>query len=245
MAAQRKTIVMDHDDLIASLIEVRDRTDRENLVSAFVVGLRNRRLDLRSPLGSYAFHLNHPLHKLDPFDPSAGTANYLACNGCGYFSNQGRREMKIDFDHYDSLRRTSTVTENIQGPDYAFADLTLFSDVQVPRPEDDDWERIRQLLKRVRHLSSDARLTELNKALIGLFPGDKYARQQVLEILGFCGVLQPKNRPLVTDRFFYYDDDQFHPHFHTRDWAYPVSWWTGADGVNDAGVAVWFPEHVR
>jgi hypothetical protein len=29
---------------------------------------------------------------------------------------------------------------------------------------------------------------------------------------------------------------------HTRDWAYPVSWWTGADGVNEEAVTFWFPE---
>jgi hypothetical protein len=45
--------------------------------------------------------------------------------------------------------------------------------------------------------------------------------------------------------FFSYDDDQCHAHFHTRDWVYPVSWWTGADEVNEAGVAYWFPKHVR
>jgi hypothetical protein len=33
--------------------------------------------------------------------------------------------------------------------------------------------------------------------------------------------------------------------FHTRDWVYPVSWWRGADGVNEAGGAYWFPKHVR
>jgi hypothetical protein len=158
MAAQRKPLVMDHDDLVASLIEVRDQPEREKAVAAFVVGLRNRRLDLRSPLGSYAFHLNHPLHKLDPFDPSAGTVSYLGCKRCAFFSNKGRRDVEIDFDYYDGLRSTSTVSEDIEGPDYAFADLTLFSDVEVPRPADEDWGRIRELLKRVRNLSSDARL---------------------------------------------------------------------------------------
>src|SRR5215208_1291169 len=245
MAAKRKSVVLDHDDLIASLIQVRGETDREKVVAAFVIGLRSKRLDLRSPLGSYAFHLNHPLHKLDAFDPSGGTMNYLGCKRCEYFSNQGRRDVEIDFDYFASLRSTSTVSESFDGPGYAFTDLTLFSNVEVPHPEDDDWDVLRQLLNRVRSLSSDARLTDLNKALVGLFPGNKYARQQVLEILGFCGVLQPKSIPLVTDRFFNDDEDQFHPHFHTRDWAYPVSWWTGADGVNDAGVAYWFPEYIR
>jgi hypothetical protein len=202
-------------------------------------------LDFRSPLGSYAFHLKHPLHKLNGFNPSADGSNYLRCTHCPYFSNEGRRDVAIDFSSYGALRSTSKSSANFARPAYALADLTWFADVEVPRPDDDAWDVVRQLLQRVRNLSRAARLGDLHKALTGLFPSDKYARQQVLEILGFCGVLQPKSRPLVTERFFYHDKDQLHPHFPTRDWAYPVSWWTGADGVNEEAVAFWFPNQVH
>lgn len=245
MAAERKPLVLDHDALIAALVEARERTDRERVVAAFVSGLRAKRLDWRSPLGSYAFHLHHPLHTLDAFDPSGGTMDYLECRACGLFSNQGRRDVEIDFAYFAARRGTSTVADDFHGPTHALADLLLFADAEVPPPRDEDWAVLRELLQRVRGLPSDARLTDLNRALIGLFSGNKYARQQVLEILGYCGVLQPRSRPLMTERFFCWDDDQFHPHFATREWDYPVSWWTGADGVNDAGVAYWFPEHVR
>lgn len=58
---------MDHDDLIASLVETCENTDRTRVAGAFVASLRTKRFDLRSPLGSYAFHFNHPLHQLDEF----------------------------------------------------------------------------------------------------------------------------------------------------------------------------------
>jgi hypothetical protein len=244
MASGPKTLVLDHDDLIASLVKVRKQIDREKVVAAFVCSLPTKRLDLRSPFGSYAFHLNHPRHKLDGFNPAVGT-NYLQCTRCPFFSNQGRRDDAIDFKYYGKLRSTSTNSENFAGPAYALANLTLFADSPVPCPDDRDWDVLRQLLKRIRNLPGTARLVDLQKALTGLFKSDKYARKQVLEILGFCGVLQPRSRPLVTERFFYRDKDQFHPHFHTRDWTYPVSWWTGADGVNDEAVRFWFPKHVH
>lgn len=239
MAAKRKTLVLDHDDLIASLIKARNRTDRAKVVAAFVVGLRSKRLELRSPLGSYAYHLNHPRHKLDAYPASPGDPKitYLRCNRCSFFNNKGRRDAEIDFAHWDSVRCQSTVA-NFHMPAYAFADLTWFADVEVPPPAEADWDVMRQMLERVRKLPRSAGLGDLNKALTGLFPGDKYARQQVLEILGFCGILQPKSRPLVTDRFFCNDKDQL---LRSRDWAYPVASWTGADGVNDAGMAFWFP----
>lgn len=245
MASKPKAVVLDHDDLVASLIKVRKQIHRDKVVAAFACSFRTKRLELRSPLGSYAFHLNHPLHKLKGFNPSAGGEAYLQCERCPYFSNKGRREADFDLAYFGRLRRTSTTSSSFASPAYALADLTLFSEMKAPSPDEADWDVIRQLLDRVRNLPSTARLGQLQKALSGLFKSDKYARQQVLEILGFCGVLQPKSRPLITNRFFCHDKDQFHPHFHTRDWAYPVSWWTGVDGVNDEAVAFWFPEQVR
>lgn len=245
MASKPKLLVLDHDDLIASLVKMRDQIDREKVVAAFVISLRAKRLDLRSPLGSYAFHLKHPLHELEAFNPSADGNHYLQCGACPYFSNKGCREVEIDFRYHDKLRSDSKNSANFARPAYALADLAWFANVEVPIPNDDDWHVIGEMLQRVRGSSKAARLGDLQKALTGLFPSDKHARQQALEILGFCGVLQPKSRPPVTDRFFCHDKDQFHPQFHTRDWAYPVSWWTGADGVNDAAVAFWFPKLVR
>lgn len=245
MAAGPNKLVLDHDELITSLIKVRNQTERERVVAAFAVCLKAKRLDLRSPLGSYAFHLNHPRHKLNGYNPSSDGNVYLQCKLCPYFDNKGKREVEIDFRKYGELRRSATIAGNFARPAYAFADLTLFSQAETPEPGAGDWDTIREMLKRIRSLPSTAKLTDLNKSVAGLFPSDKFARQQVLEILGFCGVLQPKSRPLVTDRFFCRDKDQFHPHFHTRDWAYPVSWWTGADGVNEAAVAFWFPGQAR
>src|SRR5688572_9376384 len=86
-ASDKKMLRLDHDELIAALIALRDQLPRAQVARAFVRSLRARRLDLRSALGSYAFHLNHPPHALEPFDPSGGTARYLACERCGYFSN--------------------------------------------------------------------------------------------------------------------------------------------------------------
>jgi hypothetical protein len=231
--------VMDHDELITSLVKTRDETDRARVARAFVVSLRAKRFDLRSPLGSYAFHLHHPPHRLDGFNPAVGQV-CLACRLCPYYSNEGDRTIRLDPG--ESIRKGPMPGENYASPAYALRDLMLFSETEVPPPDRGDWDLLRELFQRVRDLPDGARLTDLNKALTGLFKSNKWARQEVLEILGFCGVLQSKKTPPVFHRFFCRDGNQFHPHFHTRDWAYPVSWWTGADAVNEEAVTFWFPE---
>lgn len=235
----------DHDGLIAALLDARDRTDRARVAEAFVAGLRAKRLDWRSPLGSYAFHLNHPRHALVPFDPSGGTAGSLGCKVCSFFSREGKAEMKVDFDEWAEVRSTSTV-ENFHIPAYALADLTWFAEAAaaggIPPAVETDWELLRTLLERIGGLPASARLGDLDKAAAGAIQGNKYTRQQVLEILGFFGILRLKDRPSVLQRFFCNDPDQ---RFHSRDWAYPTAAWTGADGIDPAAVAFWFPEVAR
>ena len=151
--------VMDHDDLIASLVETCENTDRTRVARAFVASLRTKRFDLRSPLGSYAFHFNHPLHQLDGYRPDVGQ-NYLACRLCPFFNNQGSRQ--IPFDCCDSIHQGPWLGENYRNPAYALGDLMLFSNMKVPSPDKDDWQVFRELLQQVRELPDEARLTDLN-----------------------------------------------------------------------------------
>jgi hypothetical protein len=171
---------MDHDELIASLVKTIDNTDRTKVAHAFVVSLRAKRFDLRSPLGSCAFHLNHPLHRLDGYNPAVGQ-KYLACRSCPYFNNEGRRE--ICFDPQDSIRSRHMLGENYRSPAYALGDLMLFSRTEVPPPDEGDWNVLRELLQRVRDLPDDATLTDLNKALAGLFKSNKYDRRSFSLVL--------------------------------------------------------------
>lgn len=244
-AGKRNVVTYDHDGLIAALLDARDRTDRTRVAEAFAVGLRAKRLDWRSPLGSYAFHLNHPRHALVPFDPSGGTAGCLECEVCSFFSREGKPEMEIDFDHWAEVRTTSTV-ENFHIPAYAYADLKQFAEVAsagaIPPADEGDWELLRTLLERIGNLPPAARLGDLDKAAAGAIKGNKHTRQQVLEILGFCGILTLKDRPSVLQRFFCNDPNQ---RFHSRDWAYPTAGWSGADGIDPAAVAFWFPAIAR
>lgn len=71
--------------------------------------------------------------------------------------------------------------------------------------------------------------------------GDKYARQLVLEIFGYCGVLQPASQPKVLERWITEIPKDLHSSYYKNDWKYPLPWWTGADGVNEEAVEFWFP----
>jgi hypothetical protein len=97
------------------------------------------------------------------------------------------------------------------------------------------------VLDAVRALPASAQLTQLNKALVGTFEGNKQHRQHVLEILGSCDVLHPQSQALMEHRYCRPGACPLPSSSTKRDTRYPLCWWTGADGVNEAAVATFFP----
>ena len=64
----------------------------------------------------------------------------------------------------------------------------------------------------------------------------------LLQILGYCGILQPKAKPSFFDGFVAFTDREEPPW--DTDLNYPASCWRGSDGIHEQAVAFWFPELV-
>ena len=77
------------------------------------------------------------------------------------------------------------------------------------------------------------------KALAGVFPANVSERRQFIEILGLADILNPGSRPTFFDGC---PPQVKREHPGRGDWSYPVVWWRGRDGVNQAAVDFWFPE---
>jgi hypothetical protein len=127
---------------------------------------------------------------------------------------------------------------------YAAFDLATFRRREVDEPAHDAVERLRRLLDALRGLPPDAELTELQKSIGRAFKSNKYERQILLESFGYAGILLPEGKRDYAKGFVTYDEanaDQPREFF-KRDWAYPVRFWTGRDGVNEARVVSYFGE---
>lgn len=85
-----------------------------------------------------------------------------------------------------------------------------------------------------------ARLSDLAKALSKLLPSNDAERRTLIGILGYAGILIDPDRPDFWKRFVPADEREQTP-YHKDDWPYPVQWWNGSHGVNEAAVADWFP----
>jgi hypothetical protein len=225
-----------HDEVIAELQRTIVSIDRETLVSGFVASLRSGRFDLQSSLGSYAFHLCHPTHA--PQLEVYGVRKHLQrCTVCGLRGASGETTYRIGASQLPRMRGGGIAHG---GAAYALDDLTWFAQGAPVEASEADWRVFRQVLDAIRALAVDAQLTQLAGATKGLVMGTKYDRQRVLEVLGFCGVLRSRARPDVLGEWFAGHRDA-PSHFYKQEWRYPVSFWTGADGVDEEAVSYWFP----
>ena len=75
-----------------------------------------------------------------------------------------------------------------------------------------------------------------------MFKSNKGERKVFCEILGYAGILKPRGWPSFFDRWVVADEFEAPDHFYSREWQFPASGWSGADGVNEEAVRFWFPQ---
>ncbi|GAB3870925.1 hypothetical protein [Dactylosporangium cerinum] len=195
------------------------RVDPAAVGAAFVVSLATRRLDLRSALGSYAVGRHLPEH---PF-----RQGMAGCRVCGLYE----RDTPISVTELDHERRTWGGVRH-EDPRYVAFDLTEFLSTPQPVPGERDVALCRSVLAALRALPPATTAAKAGPAL-RMVPGNKHERDVLLEILGYCGILQTDAHRGFADGFVEHDDRAQR----NTDLAYPIRWWKAGDGVNDTNVA--------
>jgi hypothetical protein len=223
-------IQLDHDELIAWVLEARQETKALAVSDVFIASLGSGRQDTRSALGSYAHVLHLKRHRFEKDEDSDG------CAHCGV----GKTNNTIDLSARN-FRRLKWAGNVEQGDlEYVGVDLHQFVKLAPVAPSEGDIHIMRRVLEAIRDLPKSAQLSDLNKALVGLFKSTKQERQVVLEILGYAGILKPKGWPSFFDAWVRPSERKEPGHFYKKEWQFPTSGWTGKDGINEEAVSFWF-----
>ncbi len=140
--------------------------------------------------------------------------------------------------------RLSKYPSRVQHTDLGYAALDLESfvrrDVDVPTQEGIDC--LGRLLDALRALPAEAQLTQLRDSIAKAVKSNKFERMILLETFGYAGIPCPASKQYYGKRFVTWDEansDQ-PDHFYKREWAYPVRFWTGRDGVDESLVKSYF-----
>jgi hypothetical protein len=220
---------MTHDQIVSWLLRARASVSRQEVTDAFLASLGTRRLDWRSALGSFAVARHFPDHS----HPAGGARHCTTCGSAGGPADDTAGDLSVlNFERFKwgGVRHLDPV--------YAALDLELFAKGEKPAPRVEDFAIMNRVVEAVGGLDAEARLDRLQRELGKHLASSKDERRVLLEILGYCGVLQDPDYPGFLDRFT--------PSAARRtasshgDWSYPVEHWRGRHGTNEAGLAFWF-----
>jgi hypothetical protein len=215
-----------HDKIVQAVRQTSRSASKTAVCDAFLASLSTRRLELRSALGSYAVARHFPQHTL---------RRRQRCAICGV-GNGGAETHDLSVLNFERYKWGGV---RHLDPAYIAFDLDQFSTLELVTPREEDIAIMRRICEIARTLEPGARPRHLERHLIQVFPSNAAEREVLIQILGYCGILQPAGHTGFFETFTR-DTDRSAPY--DTEWNYPVSWWTGRDGVNAAALEDYFPQ---
>lgn len=228
------SVRVSHDQKVKWLVDVCVRVRKQDVAHGFLASLGGRP-EWRSALGCYAFFRHMPKHKYSPKGPTDGPSPRNWCVICGDFNYPFPQD--LNFINYMRFK-WGPAQEKIL--DAAFV-LERFLAEPRSEPTAADFQTLRCILDTAASLPPSARPDDLEKAVAKLLKTNKYQRRAVLEILGFCGILQSRQCASFLHRFVNIED-RVYPPGRASEWLFPMRCWRGTDGVDADAVRFWFPE---
>jgi hypothetical protein len=218
--------VRDHDGWIEAARRAARSVSVEEVGDAFLESLGTRRLDLRSALGSYAIARLLPEHTFAPKSRASNpSAVKLPCEICGQYPDSKQDLNVLNFERFKwgGVRRDQI--------GYVAFDLDQFTRAPRRGPTSADLQIGRQLFDTLRQMPDDTTAPQA-AAHLSMIKGNKAERENMLDILGVCGILQTPEHHGYSQEFVPANQREAPPlRFVER--TYPVSWWKGRHGIND------------
>jgi hypothetical protein len=224
MFAQPKS--QDHDSWVEAARVAAASVSVAEVGDAFMESLSTRRLDLRSALGSYAIARVLPEHT---FAPRSGAKD---CAVCGLYRRTEEDLNVLNFERFKwgGVRRDDVGYIAFDLDQWAPRGGSTNADVQIGR----------RLIETLRQLADDTTAPQA-AAHLSMVKGNKAERENVLDILGVCGILQTPDHHGYRQEFVPVTQREDPPlRFVER--TYPVSWWKGQHGVNDQALQYFLPQ---
>ncbi|MBH5398741.1 hypothetical protein HZZ13_13195 [Bradyrhizobium sp. CNPSo 4010] len=232
------SVTVTHDDMVARLVSVRTRMNLERVADAFLASLSTRRLELRSALGSFSCAAQFPLHGLLEQATRRAPSGRLYCGICGRYGDSGPEQQDLNILNFERWKWGGV---RHLDPLYCWFDLAQFEKIAQVAPTQTDHSILARIIDIASNLAPAARPGELESRISRVVKSNSAERRTLIQILGYCGVLKPAGRNGFLQAFTA-DELRDRPPDRANDWAYPVIWWRGADGVDMDALSRVFPK---
>ena len=228
-------IETNHDAIVTECINEINITEKNIVVKAFVSSLSSRRLELRSALGSYASG-----HLLKTHNFKSYEANYSSpgsCAVCSEFKDPNKVDLNVlNFERFKfgGVRHTQ--------PNYIWFDLTQLNNQDTPEPTFEDKTILISIIETISNLKS-GKLSDAPNSLKKILKSNKDERNNIIEILGYCGILNIPDYPEL-NKIYIPVHKRRHSSYSKSDWSFPADIWLPEYGVNSDNIKFWFNDYI-
>jgi len=193
------------------------------VTDAFIASLSSGRLDLRSALASWVYGRFAKPHALVRWHSGDDL-----CRVCGH-----RPRVKHDLSLL-SFERHQFGGVRSKDAEYIAFDLTELMAAPKKPPTDEDASIFRRIIDAAGRVKPTGNHADLNRAIKTVVAGGAGARGKILQTLAYCGVLEdPAHVGFAHGGMSHYDLNQAG---RGTDIGYPLEWWRGTHGVNQANL---------
>lgn len=214
-------ITIDHNELGKKLKYAFDKIDKQQVVDFFIASLTSRQLEYRSFLSSYAIARVFETHQFR-------SKEHLICNNCGIYNN-GKSEYDLNVLNFEKIKWGGVRFSNIE---YVLFDLEQLEKKTNVKPTKQDYQILTDIKNVIINLPPEERPRQLEKKLSKVFKSNVNERENILNILGICGILETEDQKGYYNNFIPYNEREDRP-VNKTDWSYPVDWWQGKFGINE------------
>lgn len=227
------TLAANHDDSIARACDSFRKASKRHVVDLFVASLGGGEMQWRAGLAAYAVMHAVKEHSFVPdLDPYPHPER---CKICG----SRRERKKNDRNFLNQVRYSSGGMAEFDC--YAW-EFLLERHAALPRaePAEEDLRILRAIAETAREAGDAERPTTLQKKLARIpgFKSNENQRRNLLDALGFASILETPEHKGYLAHFTY--QGLAPKKSRSSDWAYPVDFWTGKDGLNEKAFDYWF-----
>lgn len=221
-----------HDEALDKAFGYFKTIKKNHVTSLFLSGLSTGRLDYRSTLPAFAIMQTMPQHEFIPTEA-------LFCEVCCGMEKETNLDLTgLNRDRFFSGSFVSSITPfeiffflkqslSLDVIEPIECDFIIFNSILDILSEADSGEKLASIVKKIKKIENFKISTDQCKCL--------------LETLGYCSILETQNHKGYLTIF---TNPGLSPSkSHSSNWAYPVDFWVGGEGINREALRYWFGQY--
>lgn len=226
------SIMLSHDEAVKMCFEYYALCKKRHVTDAFLASLGSARLDYRSGLSAYAIMQTMPDHAYQQTPASN-------CNICCAQES----EKRVDLTALNRQRFGFGSMIAFKNPYQIQFFLQQQARLEDIIPTSSDYAIFNAIIDMIINAVADAKPNDMVKKLrtVAGFKASVDQCKYLLEILGFCSILE--NEKYKGYLAAYTNPGLAPSKSHSSNWAYPVDFWTGKDGINRDAFDFWFGDY--